>query len=208
VEFDDDDQTKQTFQAAWMRRDAHDVAFFSGIAVPRRRTFDAAPPPMAFVTDITFATSYPHERLVQTSNSSRPWIHPKPPTLDELQCPRVQDVRRLADVHEARKRRAALGDPAPVRDRGIELLRKAHRGWVAIALNGTYYRRDPRTGACRLTFRGACALGWAVVWPGKVVVARRLNRRAAEALHELGFDETGNPLEQPVASGATQAAGT
>jgi hypothetical protein len=189
------------FEAMWTRAQGEDPATFSGMRMqaPSGAVLNAA--------YVMIETRYADGRALRTQNSPLAENQPPPQGTDRLICPEITDVRRLLDVHEARKRAASASGP-PVRETRspIDYLRDDNLASLRAALERGTLRFDERVNKYRPTLRGALRVAIPSAWPWRNMITNRSRERTAAALRELGFDESGNRLPiAELAAATTQA---
>jgi hypothetical protein len=163
--------------------------------------FTAARPTRLVASYAELPTKFRDGRTLSIHNSPRPGSFTPPRSRVVVQLPIVRDPARLCRITRAYRDRHYRGvERVPFERQGdpAGFLGEAMVRELTEQVEAGTWRRDDRTGVFRPTFACAWVMTWQALPPFSMLRRRRLRRRAAEILRELGV--TGpdpRPIAQP-----------
>jgi hypothetical protein len=160
---------------------SHEVAVIFAAVAPRR-----------FIrTAVSFHSCWEDGSRTLTSNSEEAELFPslhRPPQLDSLMLPGLDDIRRLYEIHRRRAFEAMQRGRRPLKpswedpqNNPTALLRRNIEAWQAQVISSGLYRAVS-TDEMRLTWKGAVLMSWARLQPFESYLAWQGRRRTAAAL--------------------------
>jgi uncharacterized protein DUF4253 len=163
--------------------------------------FTAAHPARLVASYAELPTKFRDGRTLSIHNSPRPGSFTPPRSRVVVQLPIVRDPARLCRITRAYRDRHYRGvERVPFERQGdaAGFLGEAMVRELTEQVEAGTWRRDERAGVFRPTFASAWVMTWQALPPFGTLRRRRLRRRAAEILRELGM--TGpdpRPIAQP-----------
>jgi hypothetical protein len=153
--------------------------------------FTAARPARLVASYVELPTKLRGGRSVTVNNSARLGAFRRPPSCIVVQLPDVRDPARLCRIKRAYLQRhygSAERVPFDHQHDPARFLSEAMVRELTDQVDAGAWRLDEKTGTFRPTFISAWRMTWQALPPFSLLRRRRVGRRAAAILNELGMD--------------------